>query len=74
MKSEHQPHATRVLKNEKPAETAFSAQDKRGTGSDLLFVTEVFVLSDVKPVRVCEPWCSADCAPPRSRKRQAPHK
>jgi hypothetical protein len=47
---------------------------QRGTDSDLLFVTEVFVLSDVKPVRVCEPWCSADCALPRSGNRQAPHK
>jgi hypothetical protein len=49
-------------------------RSKRGTDSDLLFVTEVFVLSDVKPVRVCEPWCSADCALPRSGNRQAPHK
>src|SRR2546430_1544602 len=44
---------------------------KPGTDSDLLFVTGVLVLGDFKPVRVCEPWSSADCALPRGGNRQA---
>jgi hypothetical protein len=30
----------------------FSAQDRNATDSDLLFVTEIFVLSDVEPAAV----------------------
>jgi hypothetical protein len=44
------------------------------TDSQVLFVTGAFVLTDFKPVRVCEPERSADSALPRSGNRQAPHK
>jgi hypothetical protein len=53
---------------------AFSVPNRNpGTDNQLLFVIGVFVLTDFKPARVCEPERSADSALPRSGNRQAPH-